>query len=151
MKIVYQQLVREINFSQWPPKHRQRCRGFVNLRVRRKPGRRLQFKKSLTRVCVWCKVCALKVVWSIFCGLEKRSSRHAHNVKIASSNLAPAKFFLLTEAIFYSRVLKFFKMRSTPQQTGTGLLIRLGEVATTSGRTNFFLFFLKFTGLQLNG
>ena len=25
-----------------------------------------------------------------FCGLEKRSSRHAHNVKIASSNLAPA-------------------------------------------------------------
>ena len=27
-----------------------------------------------------------------FCGLEKRSSRHAHNVKIIGSNPIPAKF-----------------------------------------------------------
>ena len=32
---------------------------------------------------------------------------------------------------------KSFFQESNPQQTGTGLLIRHGEVATTSGSTNF--------------
>ena len=56
--------------------------------------------------------------------LRSRSPRQRHDVEnVASAGATPA-----ASTSF---------MESKPQQTGTGLLIRFGEVATTSGSTNF--------------